>query len=155
MSDRPDPQSDLQANFRTDESFGIVPIARRSDGHLFLLIQHKAGHWGFPKGHAEPGESAQGAACREFAEETGIQTYELLDATFVEQYNFTKAGHVFSKTVTYFPAVVHSQTVNCQAKEVRDYAWLAYDEALAKLTFTQSRQILMQVQGYLQAQSSY
>ena len=38
---------------------------------LFLLIQHQAGHWAFPKGHANPGESPAETARREFAEETG------------------------------------------------------------------------------------
>lgn len=142
MSDRLPP--------RKDTSFGVVPIARRSDGDFFLLVQHKAGHWGFPKGHAEPGESAQATACRELEEETGIQAFELLNVAFVEQYSFGKVGWLFDKTVTYFPAFVQSETVNCQPQEIKDYAWLTYDAALAKLTFAQSRQVLVQVQAYLQ-----
>lgn len=145
MTDRPD----SCFNFHKDESFGIVPIARRSDGDFFLLIQHKAGHWGFPKGHAESGEDAQEAACREFEEETGIQTYNLLEAAFVEQYSFTKAGTSFQKTVTYFPAIVHSEIVNYQENEIKAYAWLPYAAALATLTFSQSQQILAQIQQYL------
>lgn len=135
---------------RKDTSFGIVPIAHRPDGNLFLLVQHNAGHWSFPKGHAEPGESAQATACREFEEETGIQGYEVLDTTFVEQYQFTKAGKLLEKTVTYFPAFVQSEVVNYQQEEIKDYAWLNYEAALAKLTFVQSQQVLMQVQTYLQ-----
>lgn len=146
MGDRPTPLQDL--------AFGIVPVSRRSDGDFFLLVQHKAGHWGFPKGHAEPGESAQDTACREFEEETGIQAYQLLDAPFVEQYRFKKAKQPIEKTVTYFPAFVRSETVNYQRKEIRDYAWLSYDAALATLTFARSQQVLMQVQAYLQQAGS-
>lgn len=143
-------------NSRKDESFGIIPIARRLDGIFFLLIQHHAGHWGFPKGHAEPGESAEVAACREFEEETGIRVYTLLDISalnmsFVEQYSFIKANQSFEKIVTYFPAIVHSETVTYQEKEIKDYAWLNYNDALQTLTFAPSRQILGQVREYLQA----
>jgi len=143
-------------NSRKDVSFGIVPIARRLDGIFFLLVQHHAGHWGFPKGHAEPGESAEIAACREFEEETGIRAYTLLDistqnVSFVEQYSFIKANQVFEKSVTYFPAIVNSEAVTCQEKEIKAYAWLNYDAALQTLTFPQAQEILTQVQKYLQA----
>lgn len=143
-------------NSHKDASFGIVPIARRSDGNFFLLVQHHAGHWGFPKGHAEPGESAEIAACREFEEETGIRAYTLLNPaavnlSFVEHYSFIKANQSVEKTVTYFPALVHSEIVICQEKEIKAHAWLSYEAALQTLTFAPSRQILMQVQEYLQS----
>lgn len=133
-----------------DEAFGIVPIRREADGDRFLLIQHLAGHWGFPKGHAEPGESAIVAAQREFEEETGIQEYEVLEQSFMERYSFTKNGQVVEKSVTYFPAFVQSGNVFYQEDEIRDYAWVTYDDAIQKITFDQARQILIQVGEYLQ-----
>lgn len=136
-------------NNRQDLSFGIIPVSRRSDGDYYLLVQHKAGHWGFPKGHAEPGETAEVSACREFEEETGIHAYERLSVSFTEQYSFIKAGKPFDKTVTYFPAFVCSEAVVCQEKEIKDYAWLTYDDALETLTFVQSKQVLVQAKEYL------
>lgn len=133
-----------------DEAFGIVPIRRDADGDRFLLIQHLAGHWGFPKGHAEPDESALVAARREFEEETGIQDYDVLDHAFMERYSFTKSGETIEKSVTYFPAFVKSGDVSCQEDEIRDYAWVLYDDAIQKITFDQARQILIQVRTYLQ-----
>ncbi|WAL59386.1 bis(5'-nucleosyl)-tetraphosphatase [Thermocoleostomius sinensis] len=132
-----------------DEAFGIVPIDRRSNGDHFLLIQHHAGHWGFPKGHAEAEESPQVAACREFEEETGIQDYTLLPVSFTEKYCFIESGRTIEKTVVYFPAFVRSNAVICQAKEIRDFAWLTYEAALEKLTFAQARQLLTAVRHYL------
>lgn len=133
-----------------DQAFGIVPILRQSGGMQFLLVQHKAGHWGFPKGHAESGESAIAAARREFEEETGIQEYQLLDQqAFVERYVMIKHWRMVEKTVTYFPAFVRSDRVTYQKKEIQAYAWLPFDDALKTITFHQSRRILVEVEQYL------
>lgn len=135
-----------------DHAFGIVPIFRQ-DGHdWFLLIQHKAGHWGFPKGHAEPGETAIIAACREFEEETGIRAYQILDHTpFVETYTLSKKQRQIEKTVTYFTAFVQVPRVKYQKKEIQDYAWLLLQDALLQVTFAQSKQLLHQVYQHLKA----
>jgi diadenosine hexaphosphate hydrolase (ATP-forming) len=37
-----------------------------------LLLQHVSGHWVFPKGHVEAGETQLQAALREIAEEAGV-----------------------------------------------------------------------------------
>jgi len=133
-----------------DEAFGIVPILRQADGDKFLLIQHHAGHWGFPKGHADPGETAIAAACREFEEETGITAYDLIsEDAFMEHYRFMRDKKPIDKTVTYFPALVKSEVVTCQAQEIKDYAWLPYDDAFKKITFNPARQVLSQVYSYL------
>ena len=134
-----------------DEAFGIVPILLDNGRLKFLLIQHHAGHWGFPKGHADPGETALNAACREFLEETGISQFKVLDGvSFSEQYGFTRDGQHFDKTVIYYPAMVESATVSCQAEEIRDYAWLEYEAAIARLSFEGAKQVLTKVQQYLQ-----
>jgi bis(5'-nucleosidyl)-tetraphosphatase len=135
----------------TDQAFGIVPIFRQSDTDQFLLIQHQAGHWGFPKGHAEARETEIETACREFEEETGIAAYQLIDSpAFVESYRLFKKSKTIDKTVIYFIAFVQSLTVNYQEKEIRDYVWLTYPAALERLTFVQSKQLLIQVRQYLQ-----
>lgn len=139
-------KSDLQ----TDEAFGIVPVLARDSDYSFLLIQHHQGHWGFPKGHADPGESALEAACREFTEETGIQDYQVLQTiSFAERYTFTRRGKPFAKTVVYFPAWVLSETVTCQADEIQAYAWASFEDALTLLTFNGAKQVLADVQLYL------
>jgi bis(5'-nucleosidyl)-tetraphosphatase len=134
-----------------DEAFGIVPILPTNDVHQFLLIQHNAGHWGFPKGHADPGESALQAACREFVEETGISDYILIEGvSFSEQYPFTRSGRKFEKTVIYFPAWVQSGIVHCQEKEIQAYVWADYEQAITRLSFDGAKQVLRDVQHYLQ-----
>jgi bis(5'-nucleosidyl)-tetraphosphatase len=136
-----------------DAAFGIVPILVAESGEMqFLLIRHWAGHWGFPKGHAEAGETAIATALRELEEETGVQPFQVLDDTpFVEEYCFTKDGETVEKSVTYFVGRVGSEAVTCQEQEVQAYAWVNFDTALEKITFEQGRRLLQRVGEYLQA----
>jgi 8-oxo-dGTP pyrophosphatase MutT (NUDIX family) len=143
------------SNLAKDAAFGVVPILHTDSAYQFLLIQHHAGHWGFPKGHADPGESDVQAACREFTEETGIDSFTLLEGvSFSEQYTFTREGRKYEKTVVYYPAFVQSPIVKYQKAEIRDFAWVAYDAAIARLTFGGARQVLAAVQQYLTQQAS-
>lgn len=147
-----------------DEAFGIIPVFSTESDILFLLIQHQAGHWAFPKGHADPGESALETAKRELEEETGIRDYEVLEEpSFVEHYSFVqqsvpssvkhyafaKEGELIEKTVTYFVAFVNSREVVLQAEEVQNYAWSSFDEAINLITFDGNRGILREVKVYL------
>lgn len=51
-------------------SCGVVLLD--SDGRVLLAHATDTTHWDIPKGQGEPGETAQQAALRELAEETGI-----------------------------------------------------------------------------------
>ncbi|MEG4507216.1 NUDIX domain-containing protein [Microcoleus sp. F6_B4] len=133
-----------------DECFGIVPIFGKEADALFLLIQHQAGHWAFPKGHADPGESPAETARREFEEETGISDFEMLDEpSFTEHYSFVKDGEPIEKTVTYFLGFVKSMAVVLQEEEVQNSAWLSFEEAVKRITFDANRQMFGEVKAYL------
>ncbi|MEG4107813.1 NUDIX domain-containing protein [Microcoleus sp. S13_C5] len=133
-----------------DECFGIVPIFGNEADALFLLIQHQAGHWAFPKGHANPGESAAETARREFLEETGISDFEMLDEpSFTEHYSFVKDGEPIEKTVTYFLGFVNSMEVVLQEEEVQNSAWLSFEEAVKRITFDANRLMFGEVKAYL------
>ena len=56
-----------------ESSCGAV-VYRDIKGEVrYLLIKNRrSAHWGFPKGHIEPGETKQQTAVREVLEETGI-----------------------------------------------------------------------------------
>ncbi len=133
-----------------DFAFGLVPVAWLGHDELrYLLIRHKKGHWGFPKGHKEGNESDLVAARREFEEETGVRQYEALsNVSFVERYQFRKKkGKRVNKTVKYFLATVplvdeELPKVLIQAKEIRDFRWCSGGEAKALLSFGMSRQVL-------------
>ncbi len=134
-----------------DESFGIIPIHEKAGSRRFLLIHQKKGHWSFPKGHADPGETPAQTALRELAEETGVESVELFsDEVFIERYAFiTKKGQHIDKTVTFFIGLVDDPTVTIQPDEVQDHAWLTADQARDRLTFPEARELLARVLVHL------
>ena len=138
----------------TDQSFGIIPLHEPpgSPGvRRFLLVHQKKGHWGFPKGHAEAGESERQSAMRELAEETGVTSCELIsDERFLDRYTFVnKKGKRIDKTVTYFIGRVTDPSVTIQPEEVQDYAWLTVEEVMQRLTFPEARDLFSRVITYL------
>jgi len=133
-----------------DEAFGIVPIFETEADTLFLLVQHQAGHWAFPKGHANPGESPAETARRELEEETGISDFQMLEEpSFAEHYSFVKHGEQVEKTVTYFLGFVNSMEVVVQEEEIQNHAWTAFEEAVKLITFDENRRMFGRVKEYL------
>ena len=134
-----------------DASFGIVPIHSDNGTTRYLLVHQKKGHWGFPKGHADPGETAPQTALRELAEETGVTDCRLVESPeFVERYTFiNKKGKRVDKTVTFFIGHVDDPDVTVQPEEVQDFAWLTADEAKARLTFPEARELFGRVLAHL------
>ena len=57
---------------KMERSCGGVVFTRRGEEILYVIIRHRAGHCGFPKGHIEPGETEQQTALREIREETAL-----------------------------------------------------------------------------------
>jgi bis(5'-nucleosidyl)-tetraphosphatase len=155
-----------QLSTMKDEAFGIVPIFATESKPLFLLIQHQAGHWAFPKGHADPGETPVETARREFEEETGISDFQMLEEpSFTENYSFVKPekaiettghysvakpGELIEKTVIYFLGFVNSMEVVIQEEEVQSYAWVSYEDAIKLITFDANRKMFEKVQAYLE-----
>lgn len=126
-----------------EKSCGIIPVRFERDKHRYLLIQHHAGHWGFPKGHQNKGESNIETAVRELEEETGLRLKKIYnDQKFIEQYTFHRAGNTHSKKVVYFFGVVAPGPVKIQEEEIKDYAWLTYLSVVKKIKFPEMNRIL-------------
>lgn len=146
---------------KTDHSYGVIPVRVRQGPsgmrREFLLIRHKfGGHWAFPKGHADAGETSLQAAKRELAEETGLTLVALRGSpAFEERYLTVKRGQKLDKTVTYYLGdVLADQPVVVQAEEVSEFAWLSFDAALARMTYPASQALLREAQVFLTEQEA-
>lgn len=118
----------------SEESAGVIPVHKESGD--ILLVHHLAGHWGFPKGHLEKGETVKQAALRELKEETGLTEVTLRSEPVIKKYSFDKDGVQIEKTVTYFIGTVDSKEVTIEQDEIQDFTWLPYSQALERLTFS-------------------
>lgn len=144
-----------QGTTRHDASYGVIPVHILAGERRYLLIQHHAGHWGFPKGHAEKGETPAQAAERELREETGLRATEVLaEPAFEEVYYFKVKATLIRKSVTYFIGFVDDPRVTPQAEEISDYAWGGLEETMKRLSFKEGRRILEQAEQALRARDA-
>jgi len=129
-------------------SAGMI-LFRRAPEPSYLLLHYESGHWDFPKGHIESGEDPEETAKRELQEETGISEIHLLDGyKQALRYFFRQKGIGIFKVVIFFLAETTQSEVTLSAEHV-GFDWLPYDAALARLTFKNSRDLLIKANEHL------
>jgi len=136
---------------RTAYSAGGV-IYRYDAGSLEIaLIATNGGErWGLPKGHVRRGETAEAAAMREIAEETGLHG-EIQRHLATIEYWF-RAGPVrIHKYVDFFLLRYTSGVIVPQQAEVDDVRWFRLDDALRLASFARERDVLDLVWRIVQA----
>ena len=113
----------------------------------YLLIKNRrSSHWGFPKGHIEPGETKKETAVREVLEETGIHV-KLIDG--FESVSKFKIQNKIEKIVSIFVGTTTDTSTSIQPEEIEDYIWLTYDRAMSILKFENDRTIITQAHEFL------
>lgn len=139
-----------KANKIEEFSAGIVLFRPHDDKRKYLLLHYPSGHFDFPKGHLEAGETEKQAAIRELEEETGVSEVRVLDG-FLEKivYFFKRKGQLIHKTVTFFLGETTGSDVKI-SHEHQGYLWLDYSSALSKITFENAREILRRAEKFLQ-----
>jgi ADP-ribose pyrophosphatase YjhB (NUDIX family) len=116
---------------------GIVFRPAGKQGGLSVLLvssKKEPGHWIFPKGHVERGESAKEAALRETEEEAGVEG-DLLGPVGALEFDW----HSKRYRVEYF---LIRATAETNKTDGRSKVWLPYDEALERLTYEDTRKLL-------------
>lgn len=117
-----------------------------NDENNYILICHNAGHWDFPKGHVEDGESEIETARREIKEETALEV-DFIEG-FRESIQYT-LGKNKLKEVVFFLAKVKSSNIVIQLEEIKDFAVLPFEKALEKITYPLNKEILKKAHAYL------
>lgn len=132
-----------------ETSSGAILFRKEKSTILYLLLHYSAGHWDFPKGKMEKGETKQQTAEREIKEETGITDLTFLPG-FKEdiRYFFRREGETVAKTVYFFLAETKQSEVTISPEHV-GFQWLPYDATLKTLTFKNSKEALKNANDFL------
>ena len=119
----------------------------------YLLLNYAAGHWDFPKGNIENGEDEIQTARREIQEETGIYDVEFFKGFRNKiEYYYRRNQRLIQKEVIFFLARTSSRKVTL-SHEHNAYTWLAYEKALALLTYNNAKNALVEAKLFLEKNS--
>ena len=121
---------------KKEKSCGTIVV----DNEKVLMIKHIKGHWDFPKGHVEEGESEIQTAMRETKEETNIDVNINLNKIYRYSTEYSPEEGVW-KEVIYFIATPTSNNPIPQETEVQTVEWVEIDEALKRITFDNMREV--------------
>jgi len=133
----PSPRADQET------SAGGVVVRCTEDGPRYLLILDGHGNWGFPKGHVDPGESAEEAARREIGEETGLADLTLHEPLGTIDWYFRHQGRLVHKYCHYFLYTSASDDASPQGVEgIQACTWHEFEQGTEKLRFKNAREIL-------------
>ena len=130
-------------------SAGFVIFTKENDIIKYLLLHYNSGHWDFPKGKLENGETKTEAAIRELKEETGMAC-NIIDG-FERRFSYifkNKSDEIISKEVTLFLGETDNQNVVLSNEHI-GYEWLEFNQAFNKVTFANARQALKSANEFL------
>lgn len=145
---------------RVEKSAGAIVFRRHNKKTEYLLLHYGAGHWDFPKGHIEKGESEEDALRREVFEETGIKDLRLIPGfRKMMRYFFRGYSHKYSKASRQetIMKIVFFYLAETKAKKVKlsfehtGYKWLPYPQAKKQLTFQNAKKLLREAHKYFKS----
>ena len=130
-----------------EKSCGGIVYRKYHGNTEILLIKHiNSGHWSFPKGHVEQGETEVETAMREIKEETGIDV--MIDPTFRELVTYSPKKDT-QKVVVYFIAKAKGGLLVPQENEIAEVKWVEINLASELLAYDNDRCIVNKAKKFI------
>ena len=136
------------AIMKSEKCCGVIIFRKEKNTIKYLLIKNKeGGHWDFPKGHVEEGETEEDTAQREIYEEVGLKVR--FCNGFKESISYIDRFNNVKKTVVFFVCEAVSSKVKYFCDEVEEHLWLEYEDALKRLTYENAVNVLKKASSFL------
>ncbi|KKP87710.1 MAG: NUDIX hydrolase [Berkelbacteria bacterium GW2011_GWA2_35_9] len=125
-------------------SYGAILFRKEKNVIYILLVKHKQGHWGIPKGHREKNEKIVDTIKREVFEETGINNFTFIkNKHLIENYNFKDGNVTIKKQVKYYLCEVKNKKINIQFKnEIIKCKWFESIKSITQATHESTKNLL-------------
>ena len=125
-----------------EKSIGCALFRKNDSGKEFLLLHYKAGHWGFPKGHMEQGETEAQTLRREVREETALESIAIIPGfRQYTKYYFRRGQETVFKEVAFYLSESEKGEVKI-SHEHQGFEWLPYETAMERLSFKNTKTVL-------------
>lgn len=132
-----------------EKSCGAIVYRKFHGNTEILLIKHiNSGHWSFPKGHVEKGETEVETAKREIMEETSIDV--IIDPTFRETVTYSPRKDSI-KVVVYFLAKARNFNFVPQENEIAEIKWVDISHASNILSYENDKVIVSKAKNVIKA----
>ena len=125
-------------NLEKEKSCGCIII----ENNKVLLIQQTKGHWGFPKGHVESGETEIETAIREVKEETNLDVEINENKRYTIEY-ITDKG-TFKQVVLFIAKKINGDE-RCQESEIKSMKWMTFEDAIKTITYDNTRKLFSKI----------
>lgn len=133
---------------------GVVISVQEGQPFVAIIARRNRGgrlEWCLPKGHLEGEETAEQAARREVAEETGIDGHVLAHLATID-YWFSGTDRRVHKVVHHYLLEAHSGELtveNDPDHEAEKVEWVHLDAAPARLAYPNERRVVMMAREML------
>jgi len=125
---------------------GVVMRSIGGEPHI-LLIRDPYQNWGLPKGHLEKGEGSGEAAAREVGEETGLADLVLGPELATIDWYFRANGSLVHKFCAFYLMKSESgEPVPEAAEGITECVWMTLDEAAARISYDNARDVVAAAQ---------
>lgn len=137
----------------SQESYGVIPVRVLNGRMEVFLVRHNEGHWDFPKGKREIGETPVQTALRELKEETGLVPTSLEESYMISNnFSFVRERKKIHKIVGFFIGFISPEaTAQLQLQEVQAGEWLPVQKAKQVATHKVTSEMIVEVEKTLQA----
>lgn len=134
----------IQEIVREPTAGGVV-FRRNQAGEVeFLLYQDARDRWTIPKGHIEPGETAQVTAKREIGEETGLKKLELHGWLGKVNFRYRRIDKLVLMTTQVYLARALDPNEKLQKEEwMNGLKWFSFHDALDEVEYEDIGKLIM------------
>jgi len=126
----------IQEIVREPTAGGIIFRHDEAGGVEILLFQDARDRWSIPKGHIEPGETAQQTAKREIGEEVGLKNVEVLGWLGKVHFRYRRVDKLVLMTTQIYLVRPIGDSSGIQKEEwMKDVKWFKFHDALEAIEY--------------------